>query len=171
MNFAESLNVVLLKVRSCIQRIVPTVLGLLLLALVLVEVLQVSGRYLFGFGFAWVQPVLSLLLLTLGWLGGAYLWYARAHLNVELIPLPKNFAKRWSLPVADFLFLGMLMILLPAMTEAMSAYARLELEGLSIPASIKLLPCYCALVLIGIGAVLNLIECFLHSSVNSLSDA
>ncbi len=152
------------KARSRIEAVFQVLLGLLLVILVSVEVLQVIGRYFFGFGFVWIQDILSILLLAIGWLGGAYLWFTRAHIVVEFIPLKSKVLTNWLNPASDLIAIAVVFCLLPAIIQAMIAYDNLYLEGLRISASVKFIPCFVGLTLIGIGASINLLEHVLAQS-------
>lgn len=154
----SSLHNSMKRIRNRIEAVFPAVLGLLLALLVFTEVLQVIGRYLFGVGFPWVQDFLSIILLSLGWLGCAYLWFAKKHLAVDIIGLPDRMKLNWIQPIADILMVVAILILLPAVNDAIDAYSGLLLDSLPISASIKYVPCFVALCLLGMGAVLNLIE-------------
>ena len=153
-----------------IERALSIFLGLLLGLLVLTEVLQVLGRYFFGFGFIWIQDVLSLSLLSLGWVGAGYLWINKSHLNVEIFRFRHSLVVDWIDPISDVLALLFAMYLLPVTVQAMVAYSSLKMDGLNVSASVKMLPCLVGLILLGIGAISNLLEYKYGASEQFLKD-
>jgi len=61
----------------------------------------------------------------------------------------------------------MVMLLLPAMMDAISAYSQLQFSGTTMPASVKFFPCFSALCLLALSALLGVLECIAGTGVQS----
>ncbi len=146
----------LLTLRKRVLRISSFLLGAILMALVVLECIQVVLRYLFGIGIFWAMDVTTLLLLSFGWLGAAHLWATHSHLAVDLLGRRIRLSQTLILAVSDLLVIVGVIWMLPQISLTMEIYSGMTMPALDLSLASKFIPPSIGLCLIGLSALINL---------------
>ncbi len=140
-------------------------MGVILCTLVILEFVQVAMRYIFDQGLFWAADVTLLLLLSLGWLGAAHLWFIKQHLTLRLFD-------RWLMPyqqaldgLVDLLAVLGALYLIPGFIDTLKIYAKIELAVLPVSAAVIYIPPLVSITLIGISGFIKLSACVNPSAV------
>lgn len=142
--------------RDLLVWVLRMVLACLLTALILLEVVQVSLRYVFSDGLIWGRDVSTLLLFSIAWFGAPLCWLKASHIAVDL--LPRLQAGRRVLRFAiDLIALAFSLALLVFLGEAYRVFSFLELPSLGVAASVKFVPIIAGTALLTIAALLNMV--------------
>ena len=115
------------------------VLGVLLIALVGLEVVMVALRYLFADGIVWGRDVTILAIATMAWLGAALLWLERTHLAVDLLPARLTGSRAWR-AATEIAGLAAFLALIWNVARAMEAAVFIVLPTLGTSAAVKFWP-------------------------------
>lgn len=141
-------------------------LGLILCTLVVLEIAELSLRYILSTGIYWFADISGLLLQTLGWVGAGYLWIARSHLVVDIMNLQSSSLKRWLGILAEWVMLVGVIWITPKILQTMTIHNSIIMPTLDVPSSLKYVPMLVGILLLGTGAVINLML-FYISAMNS----
>lgn len=142
--------------RNALRLILKAVLGVTLVLLIVLELVEIVLRYFFLTTLQWSSDVSGLLLLTLGWLGAAYLWLIRNHLTVDLFAGRYPQLDRMLRGLPDVLMIMAALWLLPNVLQTMQIYDSMVMPALNAPASIKFIPTVVSIPFLLIAALLNL---------------
>jgi TRAP-type C4-dicarboxylate transport system permease small subunit len=98
---------------------------LILIMMILLAFLQVILRNVFSFGFSWMEEMLRVSVLWIGFLGASLAIQQGRHINIDVLSraLPKRFKPGLSL-VIDLVMLGVCVVFLTAAVD----YIRVERE-------------------------------------------
>ncbi|GKX34115.1 MAG: hypothetical protein MnENMB40S_17330 [Rhizobiaceae bacterium MnEN-MB40S] len=140
---------------SLLTKALSIVLAALLLAMTLLEIVQVIMRYFAGSGFVWTGDVTVILMQSLAWIGAPALWLMRGHIAVELVSgsgKPSLLA-----PVIDTgIVIGGLALLYYGQ-DALAAFANIDIPSLGMTGDIKYYPMMAGAFLIVVAGLLNLV--------------
>ena len=151
-------------IRRQLLTITSYLLGFVLCCLVLLECVEVVLRYGFATTLLWSADVSSLLLLSLGWLGAGHLWIARSHLVVDIFQRRFPHFLRWTSALAEVVVLVGIIWLAPKLMDTVSIYTDMVMPAIDLSASVRFVPSMIGLLLISLGAILNLLDCVLPTN-------
>jgi len=144
--------------RRFLERSLILVLGASLFFLVSLEVAQVVARVVFDLGMIWHSDVVSILLPAMGWFGAAYLWLVRQHVVVDVIIGKQQRFQSAVLMISDCMILIGMYWCFPKVLKTIIEYDVLYMPVLPLPASVVYMPIFCALILLTLAALINLVE-------------
>jgi TRAP-type C4-dicarboxylate transport system permease small subunit len=75
----------LIRINAKLQRIEDVLLPALFILTLLLAVLQIVLRNIFGVGLVWIDPLLRILVLWLGMLGAMYATRKKRHISIDVI--------------------------------------------------------------------------------------
>ena len=145
----------LARAKAAIAATSRSILGAVLLAIVLLQLCAILSRQLGADIGSWTGETTGLLLLCLGWIGGAHLWLIRGHLTLGSGQSPSQWQRRVFI-VSEAMMLIIAFGLAPAIQTSLEIYSSLLMPASEMPASIKYVPMVIGLIYIALGSVLNL---------------
>jgi TRAP-type transport system small permease protein len=133
-------------------------LGMLVVALMLLDASQVILRYFFSRGVTWGGEVAIMMMLTLAWLGAALLWLMRAHIAVDVIlGVIGTRMRRWLYAGLDLVVILAGAKLFFMALAASSVYGAIDLPALGTSAAVKFYPLIVGTGLIVLAGIINLL--------------
>ena len=143
--------------RLGLSRSIRFCLGLLIIALIGLEVAQVVLRYFLATGVSWGRDVSTLMMFAIAWLGAPLLWLDRRHLAVDLLPDAIGQSRAWNAAL-DLLVMAAALALLIVTRTAMGNFAFIDLPALGTSAAIKFWPMSVGAGLLLLAGALNLLS-------------
>ena len=145
--------------RSGLDAMLSGAIGTALMAIFLLNVYQVGGRYLFGVGAVWIPDVTRLLMIWMVFLGTALLHLRGRHLVIDFIQvrLPARTRRATELAITVAM-LGMACILLRAGWSIMQIRMDIPYTGWEVPTGYAYLAVPVGALLIGLTSVANVWE-------------
>jgi TRAP-type transport system small permease protein len=147
----------MLQLHRWLSRTLATLVGVALAAMVLLTLMQIVWRYFFSAAFVWVEEASVMILIAATWLGIAYLWLERRHIDVDLFTrdLPLSARRRFD-RVADLIAIvvGAAIVYLGVLT--VRANAGLQIAALDLDTAWKYLPVVVGGALLAVAGTLNL---------------
>ncbi|MBW8637858.1 TRAP transporter small permease subunit [Hoeflea sp. WL0058] len=141
---------------SLLTKTLSVMLAALLVAMTMLEIVQVIMRYFAGSGFVWTGDVTVILMQSLAWIGAPALWLMRGHIAVELISgSGKGRASALALVVDAGIVAGGAALLYYGQ-DALAAFANIDIPSLGTTGDIKYYPMMAGALLLVIAGLLNL---------------
>lgn len=134
-------------------------LGGMLVALILLEVVQVFLRYFLAEGLIWGRDTSTLLLFCIAWIGAPLGWLNGNYIAVDLFP-GSRFGRRSTKTVLNLIMVAFAIALAAITMQAIEAFSFIELPSLGVSAAIKFVPIVAGAALLIIASVLNLVDEF-----------
>ncbi|QBF32585.1 TRAP transporter small permease [Thalassococcus sp. S3] len=147
----------LARLRSFVSRGLLVAVTLALAMLILLEVYQITLRYVLAQSLPWGRDVAGLLLFTLAWLGLPLLWLERSHLNVLLFRMSAARARAWDRGL-DAVACVAAIALSGYIWQAMESFRFIDMPTLGVSAEIRFYPLFAGSILFALAAALNLTE-------------
>ena len=144
-------------IRRGLNRSIRLCLGLLIVALIGLEVAQVVLRYFFTTGVSWGRDLSTLMMFAIAWLGAPLMWLDRKHLAVDLLPEAIGQSRIWNAAL-DLLVMAAAIALLIVTRTAMRNFAFIDLPALGTSAAIKFWPMAVGTGLLIVAGGLNLLS-------------
>jgi TRAP-type C4-dicarboxylate transport system permease small subunit len=144
---------------AALDRLLATLLPLLLLALVGLTLVQVALRYLAGAALPWAEEAAIVLLILLAWIGVGLLWLRDAHIGIDMLPSKLGPGGRTALLAAiDLLAIAAGLGLAYVAEGTIEVYWSIDLLALGLPAAVKYLPVQAGAALLALCAALRLLR-------------
>jgi TRAP-type C4-dicarboxylate transport system permease small subunit len=140
-----------------LDRLLATLLPLLLFALVALTLTQVALRYLAGAALPWAEEAAIVLMILLAWIGVGLLWLRDAHIGIDVLPEklgPRG--RRALLAAIDGLAIAAGLGLAFVAEGTIEVYWSIDLLALGLPAAVKYLPVQAGAALLALCAALRL---------------
>ena len=128
-----------------------------LVALIALEVYQITLRYVLAQSLPWGRDVSGLLLFALAWIGMPLIWLERAHLRVVVFDLPPDRDRQLARAIDGVAFLAAIALAV-CIWQAMASFRFIELPALGTSAQVRFYPLLAGTVLLAGAALLNIVE-------------
>lgn len=126
----------------------------ILVALVSLDLTQACLRYLANSSSAWGVDLTLLLMQAFAWCSAVWLWLTQGHIVVDFFSGRFQFTRHLWIPANIAVIIGVIWLLPDALTM-MKTYHGMIMPALPASASIRVVPMFCGLVLLGLAALLN----------------
>lgn len=142
-------------IRRILIKGLEIVLGIILVALISLEVVQVFLRYFLAEGLIWGRDVATLLLFCLAWLGAPLGWLNGNYIAVDLFAGSRSGRQRAGV-VLNLAMIGFAIVLAVITLQAIDAFSLIELPSLGVSAAVKFVPIITGAALLVLASLLNL---------------
>ncbi|WP_419908278.1 TRAP transporter small permease [Hoeflea sp.] len=143
--------------RRWLSRSLLVVVTASLVALIALEVYQITLRYVLAQSLPWGRDVSGLLLFALAWIGMPLIWLERAHLQVVLFQLRPDRDRQIARAI-DAIACIAAIALAVCIWQAMESFRFIELPTLGTSAEVRFYPLLAGTLLLACAALLNLLE-------------
>jgi TRAP-type C4-dicarboxylate transport system permease small subunit len=141
------------------DRVLSGVIGAILIAIFLLNLYQVGGRYLFGVGAVWIPDLTRLLFIWMVFLGTALMYQRKRHLVIDVLllkfPAP---ARRTIEGLIALGMLGLAGVMAAVGWRIMEIRMDIPYTGLEIPTGYAYLAVPVAAILIALASLVKLWE-------------
>jgi len=131
------------------------VLGIILIALISLEVAQVFLRYFLAEGLIWGRDVATLLLFCLAWIGAPLGWLNGNYIAVDLFAGNRSGRRRAGI-LLNVVMAAFAIVLAVITLQAIEAFSLIELPSLGVSAAVKFVPIITGAALLVLASLLNL---------------
>lgn len=150
----------LIAIREYLGTCLGYLVGILLIALISLDITQAVLRYTLDTTLLWGHEISSLLLQGVAWTAAGLLWLKRQHMIVDFFSGRfKRFTDFLTLPSEIIMLIGVVW-LVPETIAMWDAYSNLVMGTLPIAGSIRLVPMIFGMALLAIAAILNIANSF-----------
>jgi len=141
------------------DRVLSGVIGAILIAVFLLNLYQVGGRYLFGVGAVWIPDLTRLLFIWMVFLGTALMYQRKRHLVIDVLLLKfPGPARRTIEGLIALGMLGLASVMAAVGWRIMEIRMDIPYTGLEIPTGYAYLAVPVAAILIALASLVNLWE-------------